>query len=94
MMYNSNEESESRPSQDDKLRDIIPEKNKKKPSKIDNEPQAGDGEVECKICYDRSIKCIIRPCNHTICNTCSWELKNDKCPFCRSTFINIENFYM
>jgi hypothetical protein len=65
-----------------------------KPERINDEPSAVDGEIECKICMDRSIKCIIRPCNHTICNTCCWELNTDNCPFCRREFTDVETFYM
>lgn len=69
-------------------------KTPKKPARIPDEPSAADGEVECKICFDHSIKCIIRPCNHFICNTCCWNLKKDECPFCKGAFTGVETVYM
>lgn len=66
----------------------------KMPARIVDEPSAAEGESECKICMDRSVKCLMRPCNHTVCNTCCWELSKHECPFCKTPFVEVERFYL
>jgi hypothetical protein len=45
---------------------------------------------ECFICYEKlntrgiNRKCIIQPCNHSLCLNCSINIKNRyECPYCR-----------
>lgn len=49
-----------------------------------------DNKLQCKICYNNDINCVLINCGHTICENCTTIIKkiiNNKsiyeCPFCR-----------
>eukprot|EP00929_Paragymnodinium_shiwhaense_P102269 TRINITY_DN65462_c0_g1_i1.p1 TRINITY_DN65462_c0_g1~~TRINITY_DN65462_c0_g1_i1.p1 ORF type:complete len:764 (+),score=199.17 TRINITY_DN65462_c0_g1_i1:113-2404(+) len=53
------------------------------------------GEVECPICYTKSMMRKLSPCNHGLCTVCVGKLqqlcsvagKEPKCPLCRQAFV-------
>ena len=40
-----------------------------------------DEKLLCKICFNKEIKCLLRPCGHTLCDDCAGTLMI--CPFDR-----------
>lgn len=42
----------------------------------------------CKVCWDRAIDTVLRPCNHSVaCRACCREL--DDCPVCRGGIASV-----
>jgi len=57
--------------------------------------------LKCKICYDRTINCLIEPCGHTAtCLDCInhmrdiTPLEEIKCPICNGIISNCKNIYL
>ena len=47
--------------------------------------EAGSGESECCVCYDRKIDTALHPCGHVaLCGTCARRLPTRRCPLCRA----------
>jgi hypothetical protein len=48
--------------------------------------------MECPVCLTiirSKSKCIINPCNHTLCKGCHKKLKSNICPICRGGIIDL-----
>jgi hypothetical protein len=59
----------------------------KLPEAIPDEPLLQDGENECLICAERSIKTVLNECGHQVyCVTCARATVNQDslCPMCRA----------
>lgn len=69
-------------------------KKSKLPDPIENEPEAEEGEKECCVCLDRSVKTCLKPCNHVVlCVTCSLQIGLGECPTCKEKIKKIERIY-
>lgn len=67
---------------------------KKVPDEMKDEPQSvSNGEKECLICFERSIKTVIVDCGHSVyCVSCSREhasKDNATCPVCRKVITQV-----
>lgn len=66
----------------------------KLPDAIENEEAAVEGEPECKVCMERSIKTRLKPCEHVIlCVSCALDIGLTKCPVCKTTIRRIKRVY-
>lgn len=73
----------------DKLRSNVNELKKLEKNeiieKLKNKEIDIDGSSEtylCKICYDETVKVVLKNCGHTMCNDCIGNINNE-CPFCK-----------
>lgn len=79
--------------QQERERPPLPES--KLPDKIEDEPNAKNGEELCIICEQRAVKTTLVPCGHQyMCVTCchSPAMKDD-CAICRKRITNIVRFF-
>lgn len=77
-------------------------KNKKQkksrlPEAMENEPDSQEGETECSVCCQRSVKTVIKKCMHSnLCVTCARKIGQDpaaKCPTCRAPIVRIQRIF-
>jgi len=59
-------------------------------------------QVDCSICVAQEANCVLRPCGHTLCSECYFEIdrtwsaqrfriekEGPPCPFCRQTVVEL-----
>jgi len=59
-------------------------------------------ELDCSVCMVQEANCILRPCGHSLCTECYYEIQRNwtqhnrdpkligpPCPFCRQTIIDL-----
>lgn len=52
-----------------------------------------EGEGECMICYSRPKNVLLLQCRHcSVCHPCLRNLRDEKCPLCRSVFSSYVTF--
>lgn len=65
------------------------------PEAIVNESDAAEGEKECSVCMQRSVKTSLKPCGHaTLCVTCALQIGLTKCPLCKKKIKKIKRIYL
>jgi len=63
-------------------------------SRLKNKIDCMRGELECSVCMSQEANCLLRPCGHSICTECYYEIRRSMsilephsklplCPFCR-----------
>ena len=54
---------------------------------------AGPGSITCSICYERSVRLLVKNCNHAcLCLSCAPKV-NGLCPICRAPITKFEKIY-
>eukprot|EP01126_Amoeba_proteus_P059802 TRINITY_DN7850_c0_g1_i13.p1 TRINITY_DN7850_c0_g1~~TRINITY_DN7850_c0_g1_i13.p1 ORF type:complete len:140 (-),score=13.70 TRINITY_DN7850_c0_g1_i13:133-552(-) len=58
-------------------------------------------ELECSICMSQEANCLLRPCGHSLCTECYYQIQRNwaqlnrgstggpPCPFCRQTISDL-----
>ncbi|XP_012935249.1 protein neuralized [Aplysia californica] len=58
--------------------------------------QAEEGAADCKVCWERSINCVLYTCGHMcLCFDCAVHIRSEKglCPICRQEIVDVIKIY-